>query len=105
MAAVATTSPAARRTAGPDRVTVWLLSVAAFLVVLALMAWQFRPAGPKRSAPVVVLRRVYETRVVETVIGPSKGTGVSQSVSSSSSSSPLSGGGAGAGGVPITRSS
>lgn len=100
VAAVATTSPATRRTAGPDRISVWLFTLAAFLVVLALMAWQFRPAAPKRPAPVIVMRRVYETRVVETVIGPSKSTGVTQSVSSSSSSSGLSGGGS-----AVTRSS
>jgi len=74
-----------RRASGPDRLTVWLLAGAAFLAVLALLAGQLR-AGTSRTAaaPVVVVRRIYETRIVETV--PSAGgggTSVSQSVSSS----------------------
>ena len=73
---------------GPDRVSVVLVSLAAFLVVLALLAGQLRASPPRVSKqPVIVLRRVYQTTVVETVPGPGSGTSVSQSVSSSGSSS------------------
>ena len=73
---------------GPDRLTVVLLAVAAFLVVLALLASELRPSsasGPQRH--VVVLRRLYETRVIETVVGPGSAgnNSVTQSVSSSGS--------------------
>ncbi len=93
-------TPAARRNrsggrsaSGPDRFTVWLLSCAAFLVVLALLAGELRGPAPRTAhKPVVVLRRVYETRVIETVRGPAGGggggTSVSQSVSSSGSAAP-----------------
>ncbi len=79
--------PGVRRASGPDRLTVWLLAGAAFLAVLALLAGQLR-AGPSRTAAasVVVVRRIYETRIVETVPsagGGAGGTSVSQSVSSS----------------------
>jgi hypothetical protein len=80
----------ARRAAGPDRASVVLFSVAAFLGVLALLAWELRsaPATVARRHE-VVLRRVYQTTVVETVTGSTSGSGtsVSQSVSSSGSSS------------------
>jgi hypothetical protein len=75
----------------PDRLAVMLFGAAAFLVVLALLAAQMRsgvqPAGPRT----VVLRRVYSTRIVETVIGPAPGgakaaASVTQSVSSSGGS-------------------
>lgn len=80
---------APRRTSGPDRVTVILLSVAGFLVVLSLLAGQLPSLGTK-AAPhrVVVIRRVYETRVIETVpngTAVTGGSGVTQSVSSSGS--------------------
>ena len=71
---------------GPDRMSSWLFVVAAFLAVVALLAWQLKttPGAPTRS--VVLLRRIYETRVIETVHGPSRGTpAVTQSVSSSGS--------------------
>jgi hypothetical protein len=75
------------------------LTVAAFLAVLALLAWQMRSAPPPRPRPVIVLRRVYETRVVETVIGPPGGTSsVTQSVSSSGSASSVAA-------APTTRTS
>ena len=63
-----------------------LFVVAAFLAVVALLAWQLKstPAAPTR--PVILLRRIYQTRVIETVHGPSRGTpAVTQSVSSSGS--------------------
>lgn len=84
--------PAGRRAraSGPDRLTVLLLTVAAFLGVLALLSSELLSAdrAPARR-PVIVLRRVHETRVVETVRGSSAasggGTSVTQSVSSSGS--------------------
>ena len=76
-----------------------LLTLAAFLSILALLAWQVRSAPARPAHRVVLLRRVYETRVVETVIGPARGGGtVTQSVSSSAPASSLST-------VPTTRSS
>jgi hypothetical protein len=67
-----------------------LFSLAAFLIVLALLAIQMR-AGASQSAarPVIVLRKIYRTTVVETIAGGSGPTGasVTQSVSSSSTGS------------------
>ncbi len=79
-----------------------LLTLAAFLLVLALLASQLRPPGASAARhPVIVLRRVYQTTVVETVPGPSgagaNGTSVTQSVSNSGS--------AGAPAAPTTRAS
>jgi hypothetical protein len=90
------------RASGPDRVTVLLLTVAAFLGVLSMLARELEASEPKRIAgPVVVTRRVYETRVIETVPArariPAGGTSVSQSTSSSG---PVS-----AGTAPATRTS
>ena len=94
MAAITTATEAVRprpggrrKTSGPDRVTVLLLTVAAFLGVLALLARELETSEPAKVAhPVVVIRRVYETRVVTTVRGGS-GSGTGTSVSQSSSSS------------------
>jgi hypothetical protein len=108
MAMAAATEPAAavnrprpgRRKAasGPDRLTVLLLTLAVFLGVLALLASQLRATGSAAaSRPVVVLRKVYETRVVTTVPGAGGGTSVTQSVSSSGSPAMSS--------APSTRSS
>lgn len=90
MAAMATAATTRRRgVAGPDRLMVVLLTLAIFLAVLALLAWQLRSSAtvPMRAAKVV--RRVYQTTIVETVVGPSQrnGSSVTQSVSSSGSSS------------------
>jgi hypothetical protein len=99
MAMVATTSPRRATAAGADGVTVMLLAVAAFLAILALLAWQVRSAPALPRHRVIVLRRVYETRVVETVIGAAHGgSTVTQSVSSSAPSSSASA-------APTTRSS
>jgi hypothetical protein len=88
MAAVTTTRP--RRATGPDRITVMLLTVTVFLVILGALAWQMRSAPARPRHRIVVLRRVYETRVVETVVGaPGGGSSVTQSVSSSGSASAL----------------
>lgn len=97
-ATVTTTRRARARVTGFDHLTVVMLSLAAFLAVLALLAWQLRSVAPPRPAPVVELRRVYETRVVETVVGASgPASSSSQSVSSSAVSSSAA--------SPVTRTS
>ncbi len=74
---------------GPDRLTVAMLTVSAFLFVLALLAAQLRAAPAPARHRVVLIRRVYQTRVVETVVGQGPasaatgGSSVTQSVSSS----------------------
>jgi hypothetical protein len=76
-------------TSGPDRLTVTLLALAGFMVVLALLAWQLRPASARPvRRPVVVLRKIYRTTIVETIAGGNgaSATSVSQSVSASGSS-------------------
>jgi hypothetical protein len=88
MATVATTSPRRANEAGPDRLTVMLLTLTVFLVMVAVLAWQMRSAPPRPVRRMVVLRRVYETRVIETVAGATGGgSSVTQSVSSSGSAS------------------
>jgi hypothetical protein len=89
-AAMATAATTRRRgVAGPDRLTVVLLTLASVLAVLALLAWQLRTSAAVRTSPARVVRRVYQTTIVETVAGPSQrnGSSVTQSVSSSGSSS------------------
>lgn len=101
MATVATTSPrrATVTAAAADGVAVMLLTMAAFLVIVALLAWQVRSAPAQPRPRVIVLRRVYETRVVETVIGAAgERSTVTQSVSSSAPLASVSTG-------PTTRSS
>jgi hypothetical protein len=92
MPAVATTNPrrATAAAAGPDRITVMLLTLTVFLVILAVLAWQMRSVPAQPVHRVVVLRRLYETRVVETVVGATGGaSSVTQSVSSSGSAAGL----------------
>ena len=90
-AAMATATATTRRrgVAGPDRLTVVLLTLASLLAVLALLAWQLRTSAAVRTSPPRVVRRVYQTTIVETVVGPRQrnGSSVTQSVSSSGSSS------------------
>ena len=90
-AAMATATATTRRrgVAGPDRLTVVLLTLASLLAVLALLAWQIRTSAAVRTSPARVVRRVYQTTIVETVVGPRQrnGSSVTQSVSSSGSSS------------------
>lgn len=70
-----------------------LFSLAAVLAVLAVLAIQLRGAPSRTQArPVVVLRRLYRTTVIETLPGPGSGTSVSQSLSSSGSVQPVPGG-------------
>jgi hypothetical protein len=87
-----------KRGAGPDRITVLLLSLAAFFAMLALLATQLRMAGPvTRARQVVVLRRVYQTTVIERVPPNVRAKGgVSSSTQSVSGSVPA---------APTTRSS
>jgi hypothetical protein len=95
--AVAAISASRARSSGPDGVTVTMLTLAGFLAVLALMAWQIRSAPARPRPRMIVVRRVYETQVVETVVGATRrGSSVTQSVSSSAASLPA---------APTTRSS
>jgi hypothetical protein len=95
------TPPARRRRSSsvPDRLAVMLFTIAAFLVVLALLARQLPTANYGGSRPVPVLRKIYRTTVIETIVGGSEpsGTSVSQSVSSS--------GATGTAATPTTRTS
>lgn len=87
------------RSGAPDRLTVVIYAVAAFLAVLALLAWQVRAAPIRQARQLVVVRRVYDTRIVETIVGrPGIGSSTTQSISSSGSSPPL-------GAAPATRTS
>jgi hypothetical protein len=70
-----------------DRVTVILLSVAAFLAVIAGLAHQLPAAKHPDPRPPALLRKVYRTTVVETIAGGGGAASVTQSVSGSSSSS------------------
>ena len=81
-----TARPAAGRRAGKaaDPVTVALLAVAGFLAVLALLSWQLANAPVSRPPRVALVRRVYQTTVVETIPGAKGGSTISQSSSSSS---------------------
>jgi hypothetical protein len=76
-----------RSSAGPDRLTVALFTVAGFLVVLALLSQKLPTTGHPSSVPVHVVRKIYRTTIVETIVGASgpSGASVSQSVSSSGS--------------------
>jgi hypothetical protein len=90
-----------RAATGVDRVTVWLFSLTAFLLVLALLATQLPADTDHAKRPIVVLRKVYETTVVETVAGgrgAATAPSVTQSVSSSGSSQSVAA-------APTTRSS
>lgn len=99
MATAAATTKRAGSRSGPERFTVMMYAIAAFLAVLALLAWQFRATPTVHLRRMVVVRRVYETRVVETVMGSSRiGSSATQSVSSSGSAAPSPA-------APATRSS
>ena len=76
-----------RARGGSDRLSVLLFSVAAFLVVFALLVSQLPAAGSVVSPPVPVLRKIIRTTIIETIKGGTgpNGTSVSQSVSGSSS--------------------
>ena len=70
---------------GPDRLTVVLLTLAGFLALLALLAGQLGSGATTRLRPIATIRRVYETRVIETVVGGAGGSSVTQSSSSTGS--------------------
>lgn len=68
----------------PDRATIGLLSLAGFLVVLALLAWQLGASSRAASPRPVLVRRIYRTTVDERVIGAARpGSSSSTSVSQS----------------------
>ena len=77
-----------------------LLGLTAVLLVLAVLASQLASSTAKGTRrPVLIVRRVYQTTVVETIRGGGSGTSMSQSVSSSGSA------GAVVPAAPVTRSS
>jgi hypothetical protein len=91
MVTTATSKQHQATASGPDRLTSVFLVLAAFLAVLALLAWQLKVATAAPTRAAIVLRRVYQTRVIETVSGPSRsGPAVTQSVSSTASATPAS---------------
>ncbi len=75
-----------RASAGPDRVTVILFSLAAVLVVLTLLTKQLTASAATPVPRQIIVRKVYRTTIVDTAGGPGTGTSVSQSVSSSGAS-------------------
>ena len=83
---------------GPDRLTVALVTVSAFLFLLAVLAARLPAAPAPARHRIVLIRRIYQTRVVETIQGPggASGSSVTQSVSNS---------GAPAASAPTTRAS
>jgi len=92
-----------RSRGGADRVTIMLLTVAGFLAVFAILAEQMRaaaPGAPATSPRVVVMRRVYQTTVVDDTMPAGRGGRATVSVSTSGASSV----GAGAP-APTTRTS
>jgi hypothetical protein len=75
-----------RSRGGPDRVTIMLLTLAAFLAVFAILAarLQVTPApAPAPSPRVVVLRRVYRTTIVDDGRPYGRGRAATVSVSTS----------------------
>jgi hypothetical protein len=82
----ATLSRLDRSRGRPDRVTVMLLTLAAFLAVFAVLAARLRmtPAlAPSPSPRVIVLRRVYRTTIVDDGRTDSRGRAATVSVSTS----------------------
>lgn len=69
------------RRGGPDRITVALFAAAAFSLLFAFLTLQLSSASTRTGKPVIV-RRIYETRVVERApAGAKGGTSVTQSSS------------------------
>jgi len=77
---------------GPDRMTVALFALSAFLLVLALLGTQLSHTVSTRAEKptAVLIRRIYRTTVIERVLpagsGGSGSASVTQSVSGSASS-------------------
>lgn len=69
-----------------DRLTVVLFTLAGFLAVLAVLAHQLPAFGRSDSRPSPIVRKIYRTTVIETLVGSAGPTGVSRSVSGSTSS-------------------
>jgi Flp pilus assembly protein CpaB len=70
-----------------DRLTITMAALAAFLVVLALLATQLgHAASTQRPARAVLLRRVYETKVIERVPATAKASPGASSATQSESS-------------------
>lgn len=82
-----------RSRGGPDRVTVALFALSAFLLVLALLGTQLSHAVSTHAErpTAVLIRRIYRTTVIERVLpagpGGSGSASVTQSVSGSASGS------------------
>lgn len=71
---------------GGDAVTVGLVSIAGFLLVLALLGSQLRAASARTAPRPVLVRKIYRTTVDERVIGAvSRGPSSTSSESSSGS--------------------
>lgn len=68
-----------------DRLTVVLFTVATFLAVLAILAHQLPAFGRADHRASPVLRKIYRTTVIETIVGSGGPTSVTRSVSGSSS--------------------
>jgi hypothetical protein len=90
-----------RHRGGPDRITIGLLAITAFLLVLALLGSQLTsPSGGQARRREVVVRRVYRTTVLERVLpagsGPKAGASVTQSGSPMPAAEP-------AAPAPVTR--
>jgi hypothetical protein len=71
-----------------DRLTVVLFTLAGFLAVLAVLAHQLPAFGRSDSRPSPVVRKIYRTTVIETLVGSAGPTGVTRSGSSSSATQP-----------------
>lgn len=76
-----------RRGGGPDRISVVLFSITAFLGVLALLVSQLHVA-PATRPKLVEVRRVYRTTVIETVLGSRAAATVVSSSTSGAASTP-----------------
>jgi hypothetical protein len=79
----------ARRRRGADPLTTAFTALAVFLLLLAFLAVQLRAGSASGAHRVVLIRRVYQTKVIETVPGGGSGSSslVSQSVGGTSSMS------------------
>lgn len=69
-----------------DRLTVVLFTLTGFLAVLAVLAHQLPAFGRSDSRPSPVVRKIYRTTVIETLVGSAGPSGVTRSVSGSRSS-------------------
>lgn len=81
--AITEIGPSAARTHGSvDGVTIVLLALTAFLILLSVLALQLPVTQPRPAHRVVVIRRVYQTTVVDPE-GGRGGTSVTRAISSS----------------------